>query len=1089
MVFTLNDSLIIDNTGNVGIGTMPKSSFDISLTSTALTIPSGNTLQRINNEGMFRFNTETELYELYTLGSWSSFTLAPSIASVSTQVLKNANDSLVVSGSSLLESAQWRLIGNSKKQYIPKTITHTSNSSVTLVRPDLLPISDAPYQIQCRQMGKVAYFSPITVGNTPVFVTSGGLTTTGGAAITPFVVVVNDEDSGGITNVSITSGSLPPGLVGEFTTVGVNGKYTISGTPSSVTLTTTYPITLTATDLGNNVVSQSYNIVVDSTTLYNSFTTAIKTSVMVAFSLRKVNPGYTGAVVKVRRSSDNIENDFFGTSTGALTNSTGTSISSWLGAATGYVSIWYDQSGVGRNATQATASYQPILNLTQFTFPTIHFNSSSQTDQKYLLIGNLTVTAPFTFIFTSRVTRSGRWIAHSTTSPNTLMGHWSGQEASFYMDGNPGGGTGNANTLSRYNTVYNQDYINMAGKSTTSLDYYFINGSLRHDTIAGTATNFGNSIMLGGGHNTSEYAAGYFMELIINNVMIPRSELNVIQSNIQTFYNITTVPIDLPISTTLEVGSGTWRVLYEVSNPLRNSSTALTFDVNNATAFAGKVFTRIGYFMQNKMGNGATIYWILVTMDAYTSSLATLKIPDGTNAFTNKTNTSNLKIYSNHPQVGRYNVANGRVEIWPYDYNNATTIGDGSASTYDIDDTPSTTGGYGSVQVHDIVNKTTLLGWNNHASGGTPAIGIGNNVSGNSHYASAGAPDWTFANNGAYNWKFQVLILEPNPSPTITSATPSTITQNTASALYTTSYTFTGTASAGSITWSITPTTFGNINPSTGALTLTFPQGTAASGTFAVTATDTNGSVTQSWTYSINAASIPNDMGLWLDASDITTVTMDGLNKVSEWRDKSTNNRNFTQLNTSRQPTFSSSGFGTFPAIVLGQSTISMGALANTMGSLSSSTTLTIFCLAKSRAVPFSIVLSNWLTSTYEGGLYRVHFGHRADNVNLTTLYVNGTEVARAGTTNTNGLFISGFAFAGQNVQSQVFTNGVSTNFTPSVALVSTLASSTSSWFIGDPRPDYSCQSVAEIIAYPRYLSISEQQQVMNFLNTKYAVY
>ena len=437
MVFTLNDSLIIDGTGNVGIGTMPKSSFDISSTNSALTIPGGTTLQRVNNEGMFRFNTESELYELYRLGSWSSFAMVPTIVSVDTQVLKNKDSSVTVTGSSFHSSAQWRFVGNSKRHYIPKSVTQVSESSAILVRPDELPPSDAPYQIQCRQMGKVVYFSPITTGNMPVFVSSAGLTVTGGTAMTPFEIAVNDEVSGGIASVSITSGSLPDGLVGEFTAVGVNGKYSISGTPPAVTLTTTYPITLTATDLGNNTISQNYNIVVDSSTLYTVLTTNAKNSVMVAFSLRKVNSSYAGAVVKVRRSSDNLENDFYGSSTGALTNATGTSISTWLGAATGYVSVWYDQSGVGRNATQATASYQPILNLTQFTFPTIHFNSSSKTDQKYLLIGNLTVTAPFTFIFTSRVTRSGRWIAHSTTSPNTLMGNWEGQEASFYMDGNP----------------------------------------------------------------------------------------------------------------------------------------------------------------------------------------------------------------------------------------------------------------------------------------------------------------------------------------------------------------------------------------------------------------------------------------------------------------------------------------------------------------------------------------------------------------------------------------------------------------------------------------------------------------------------
>jgi len=825
---------------------------------------------------MFRFNTETELYELYTLGLWSSFTLAPSIASVSTQVLKNANDSLIVSGSSLLESAQWRFIGNSKKQYIPKTITHTSNLSVTLVRPDQLPISDAPYQIQCRQMGKVAYFSPITVGNTPVFVTSGGLTTTGGAAITPFVVVVNDEDSGGITNVSITSGSLPPGLVGEFTTVGVNGKYTISGTPSTVTLPTTYPFTLTATDLGNNTVSQSYNIIVEAVGLLDG---SLGGQIPVAaYSLRRLLKTYYGPQVKVRRSTDNFEADVYLNVYGSVYKITstggGTDWATWIAGRTLSVTTWYDQSG------QANHMYcNP--------YPTLEFDSTLKT---YYLNTNSIVGVLRPMITTSY---NGLRVGNGAYSAI----------ASFKL---------NETTSNRMLLSIGPANNNCGGESV-------------------------HPLAVGGGGRFAGGACG---------------------------------------------GIGTW-----------SSTSGITPSIGTYTK-------------------------MVTTYAGGTNGLESIYV----NSVLDKT--ANLTTNTPTSTANRFGVGWIRDDGAPYTMN---------AKIFNILF-------YNSIQLSA------------------------------SQVSAVSA------------------LLEP-PAPTITSALPANITQSTVSALYTTSYTFTGTATAGSIVWSLTPTTFGNINPSTGALTLTFPQGTAASGTFAVTATDSNGSITQSWTYSINATSIPNDMGLWLDASETTTLTKDASNKVSEWRDKSANNRKFIQLDTSRQPTFSSSGFGTFPAVVMGASTISMGALGNTMGSLSSSTELTIFCVSKSRAVSFSIIITNWLTSTYAGGLYRAHFSHRADAANLTTLYVNGTEVARAGTTNTNGLFISGFAFAGQNVQSQVFTNGVSTNFTPSVALVSTLASSTSSWFIGDPRPDYSCQSVAEIIAYPRYLSISEQQQVMNFLNTKYAVY
>jgi len=72
-----------------------------------------------------------------------------------------------------------------------------------------------------------------------------------------------------------------------------------------------------------------------------------------AYSLRRLSNAYTGPVVKVRRSSDSTTADFTAAEVvdGTLT--------AWVGAGDGFVRTWYDQSGNARNATQATAGYQP----------------------------------------------------------------------------------------------------------------------------------------------------------------------------------------------------------------------------------------------------------------------------------------------------------------------------------------------------------------------------------------------------------------------------------------------------------------------------------------------------------------------------------------------------------------------------------------------------------------------------------------------------------------------------------------------------------------------------------------------------------
>lgn len=75
------------------------------------------------------------------------------------------------------------------------------------------------------------------------------------------------------------------------------------------------------------------------------------------YSLRKLSSTYSGNCIRVRRSSDNTEQDF-----GFVSNSLDTaSLFTFVGGGNGFVTTWYDQSGAGRNAIQTTASNQPEL--------------------------------------------------------------------------------------------------------------------------------------------------------------------------------------------------------------------------------------------------------------------------------------------------------------------------------------------------------------------------------------------------------------------------------------------------------------------------------------------------------------------------------------------------------------------------------------------------------------------------------------------------------------------------------------------------------------------------------------------------------
>jgi hypothetical protein len=79
------------------------------------------------------------------------------------------------------------------------------------------------------------------------------------------------------------------------------------------------------------------------------------TNAKVAFSLRRLSVNYTGNLIKVRASIGGSELDIGYNSNNELDT---VALLAFVGAGDGFVSVWYDQSGSGSNATQATASSQ-----------------------------------------------------------------------------------------------------------------------------------------------------------------------------------------------------------------------------------------------------------------------------------------------------------------------------------------------------------------------------------------------------------------------------------------------------------------------------------------------------------------------------------------------------------------------------------------------------------------------------------------------------------------------------------------------------------------------------------------------------------
>lgn len=137
-----------------------------------------------------------------------------------------------------------------------------------------------------------------------------------------------------------------------------------------------------------------------------------------AYSLRKLRKFYSGKCCNIRRSSDNATTDIGFNITG-LFDTVG--FSAFIGAGSGFVTKWYDQSGNGNDASQATAANQPqlALNATPSGKPALVASGS-----QYLIVPALTIAQPISII--ASVSRTGNTAAvtdmfYNGNSPVTLQ--------------------------------------------------------------------------------------------------------------------------------------------------------------------------------------------------------------------------------------------------------------------------------------------------------------------------------------------------------------------------------------------------------------------------------------------------------------------------------------------------------------------------------------------------------------------------------------------------------------------------------------------------------------------------------------------
>ncbi len=117
---------------------------------------------------------------------------------------------------------------------------------------------------------------------------------------------------------------------------------------------------LSNTDLQTLESSQSmYYKVAAGSILGSNPLTRLSANSAVAYSLRRMLSTYTGSAIQVRRSSDNATRDIGFTAAGDLDT---VALKAFVGFGnSGFVSVWYDQSGNGIHVSQPTAANQPRI--------------------------------------------------------------------------------------------------------------------------------------------------------------------------------------------------------------------------------------------------------------------------------------------------------------------------------------------------------------------------------------------------------------------------------------------------------------------------------------------------------------------------------------------------------------------------------------------------------------------------------------------------------------------------------------------------------------------------------------------------------
>ena len=244
-----------------------------------------------------------------------------------------------------------------------------------------------------------------------------------------------------------------------------------------------------------------------------------------AYSLRLLDSTYTGSAIRVRRASDNAEQDIGFDSNNELDTS---ALATFCAGTNGLVKTWYDQSGNGKDATQTSTGSQPKIYdsvtgvLLENGKPIV--NSLSGRYMETAVDGVVKVFS------VARLNTTGVLLQYTSNLPNSYDGWFlaaqSGSSSSDIYD------TGVFTTVPTVRK--NGASYSLSGKTRNTL---YTDWSAQHLMYVDVPSNVGQAIAFGYKSTPTPYAMYSHQEIIL----YPTSSTHTpsgIETNINDFYSI-----------------------------------------------------------------------------------------------------------------------------------------------------------------------------------------------------------------------------------------------------------------------------------------------------------------------------------------------------------------------------------------------------------------------------------------------------------------------------------------------------------------------------------------------------------------------